>query len=467
MVAILVGCAVNPATGKRQIALIGEQREIQIGQESHVQVEAAYGFYDDAELQEYIQGIGDRLAAQSERPHLDWSFRVVDDASVNAFALPGGFIYVTRGILAHLDSEAELAGVIGHEIGHVTARHGVNRMSKAQLANLGLGIGSIVSPKFGRYSDLAGTGVELLLLKNSRDDERQADDLGVRYMARSQYDPDPMADVFETLRRVSERGGGRMPGWLSTHPAPENRKARIGEQIALHAGVPGERRVGRSEFLERIDGVVFGDDPRQGYFKGIAFYHPGMRFRLEFPDGWKTSNQRTAVTALNEEQDAMVQLTVAPQDSPRAAAEKFFEPEGVTTGAVLADSIHGLPAVAWTFGAASGETPLQGAVAFVKLGDRVFRMVGVTSKDRWSTHEKTLISAVRSFRELEDPAALAVKPARVAVVTLKSAMTLEEAGKRYGSTAEPDVLALVNRLEPGDRLRAGTRIKIVQGGKVP
>ena len=167
-----------------------------MGREYDQDVAASIGLYADSGLQRYIQQFGARLAATSERPNLPWSFHVVDDPVVNAFALPGGFIYVTRGILAHLNSEAELAGVVGHEIGHVTARHSVSQMSKQQLAQIGLAVGTIASPEFERFGALASAGLGVLFLKYSRDAERQADDLGLRYMRRVNYDPREMPHVF-------------------------------------------------------------------------------------------------------------------------------------------------------------------------------------------------------------------------------------------------------------------------------
>ncbi len=226
-------CALNPATGKQQISLIGEQQEIELGRNEDQRIVESLGLYGGSTMQSYIQELGKKLAATSERPDLPWTFRVVDDPSVNAFALPGGFIYVTRGIMAHLNSEAELAAVLGHEIGHVTARHSVNQMSKSQLASLGLGLGSAISPDFAAFGGLAESGLGLLFLKYSRDDERQADDLGLRYVLRTHYDPRPMADVFGMLDSVSQASeGGRTPAWLATHPAPANRKQAIEEKIA-------------------------------------------------------------------------------------------------------------------------------------------------------------------------------------------------------------------------------------------
>src|SRR6267143_1986312 len=213
----LAGCVVNPATGARQFMLVSESQEIALGWEYDQQVAASIGLYPDSALQRWIQQFGARLAATSERPNLPWTFHVVDDPVVNAFALPGGYIFVTRGILAHLNSEAELAGVVGHEIGHVTARHSVSQMSKQQIAQLGLAVGTIASPEFGRYSGLATQALGVLFLKYTRDNESQADDLGLRYMRRVNYDPREMPHVFEMLARVSQsQGGGRVPEWLAT-----------------------------------------------------------------------------------------------------------------------------------------------------------------------------------------------------------------------------------------------------------
>src|SRR5438874_4126399 len=215
---LVSGCATNPATGARQLMLISESQEIAMGRDYDKQVVASIGLYPDSGLQRYLQQFGTRLAATSERPNLPWTFRVVDDPVVNAFALPGGFIYVTRGIFAHLNSEAELAGVVGHEIGHVTARHSVSQLSKQQLAQLGLAVGTTASPDFERFAGLASAGLGVLFLKYSRDAERQADDLGLRYMWRASYDAREMPHVFQMLARVSQaQAGGRVPERLP-HP---------------------------------------------------------------------------------------------------------------------------------------------------------------------------------------------------------------------------------------------------------
>ena len=201
----LAACTMNPATGERQLTLMSESQEIAMGAQTHPEVLNAFGAYDDPELQRFIQELGTRIAANSERPNLDWTFTVLDDPVVNAMALPGGFIYVNRGILAHFNSEAELASVIGHEIGHVTAKHSVEQMSRAQLAQIGLGVAAVASEDFRRYAGLASQGIQVLFLKFGRDDENQSDELGLRYMTKAGYDPHEMPKVFATLDRVPDK----------------------------------------------------------------------------------------------------------------------------------------------------------------------------------------------------------------------------------------------------------------------
>ena len=263
----VAGCATNPATGEREISLIGESQEIQMGREADPQVVASLGLYEDEAVQRYVNQIGQRLAAASERPDLPWTFRVIDDPTVNAFALPGGYIYITRGILTHLNSEAELAGILGHEIAHVTARHAVSQISRAQLAQLGVGLGMILVPELAVFGDLAGAGLQLLFLSYGRGAENEADELGVRYLRRTNYEPTELADVMLMLERASQisESSGRVPEWLSTHPNPANRVRNILAEVRntrAEAAGSGSAVVRRDEYIRRIDGMVFGMNPR-------------------------------------------------------------------------------------------------------------------------------------------------------------------------------------------------------------
>lgn len=466
---LLPSCSTNPATGKSQLALVSEAQEIQMGREADQQIVGQLGLYNDPDVQAYVEGLGKKLAADSERPNLPWTFRVVDDPVVNAFALPGGFIYVTRGLLTHLTSEAELVSVLGHEIGHVTGRHSVEQMSKQQLAQIGLLAGVLVRPELANYANLAQTGLGLMFLKYGRDDEREADDLGLRYMASENYDPREMPQVFAVLQRVSEQQkAGRVPGWLSTHPAPENRIQRISSQIAGLGRDFSNATVGRERYLQTIDDVVFGDNPREGYFRDSLFVHPELGFQMRFPQGWKVVNQKQQVGAISPRQDAVVVLALSGESSPSAASRAFFSQQGVQQGQALSTSIGGLPAVANTFEVQRQQGgSLRGLAAFVEHGGKVYQLLGYTGEGQWGGYDDALQSAVGSFQRVTDRRALDVEPKRIDTVTLPSAMTIDEFARRYPSTVDLQTLAIINQVQAGERLPAGLEVKRVVGGVLP
>jgi len=243
--AILAGCAINPVTGQNQLMLVSEQEERQLGLQTRESVGKEYGVYGDAALQGYVSGVAQPLARVSHRPTLDWHFEVMDSPVVNAFAAPGGYVFVTRGLLAAVNDEAELAGVLAHEIGHVTARHSAHQMSQAMLAGLGVQLGTALAGSYGNLlGPLLEAGTGLLFLKYSRDDERQADALGVEYATKAGYDTNRMADFFVTLQRQESLDGGKgggVPEWFSTHPSPVDREAsvRARRPSGVRASPPG------------------------------------------------------------------------------------------------------------------------------------------------------------------------------------------------------------------------------------
>ena len=459
------GCSVNPATGERQLSLMSEAQEIEIGRANDAQIVQTMGLYPDEAWQEYIQELGARMAAESERPHLPWTFRVVDDPVVNAFALPGGYIYISRGILAHFNSEAELASVVGHEIGHVTGRHGVERVSKAQLAQVGL-MGAAIAggPELRSYLGLAQQGMQLLFLKFGRDDERQADDLGLRYMVKDGYDPSEMPKVFHTLDRVSGAAGSRLPNWLSTHPAPANRATRIAEQVAQLPSQDG--RVDREGYLQRIDNLTFGVDPRKGYTVGETFYHPDLAFALDFPPGWQVINRNDAVFAVEPQQQAVVVLTLSQKDSSDAAFREFFQQDGITSGRPFRQNYRYFKA---TPEVPQGQqaTNYLGILGFVPHGNQLFQLLSYTTDNYWSQHDSAMSSSVASFRRLTKKKYLDVQPKRIDLVKLDRAMTLDQFQKRYPSNVSLQELAILNGVEAGEQLARGTLVKRIVGGELP
>lgn len=457
-------CATNPATGERQLSLIGEESEIQLGRESDEQVVAVFGLYEDDALQRYVNSVGQRLAAESERPDLPWSFKVLDDETVNAMALPGGFIYVTRGILGHMSSEAELAGVLGHEIGHVTARHSVNQLSKQQLAGGLFAVGMAVSPELRQYGDLAGTGLGLLFLKFGRDDERQADELGLRYMMRADYEASEMPGMFEMLERVSRLSeGGRVPTWLATHPNPEARERRAADLVAALDPSEASGTVDRLEYLRAIEGTVFGADPRHGYFVDDRFLHPELAFGLEFPAGWEHVNERQRVVAVGPGRETVFELTLAAEAEPRQAAHEFLAQEGITAGRVWTRSLNSLPAAGARFEATSGTREIRGSVAFARHGGNLYRLLGYGLSRPFAEQIGGIERAMESFHAVTDTAVLSVEPDRLALVEVRRSMTLRAFQEAYPSVIELERLAALNRVEVEESLAAGSMVKRVVG----
>lgn len=460
----IMSCASNLATGERHFNMISEAQEIEMGREADAQVIASLGLYPDSALQRYVQDLGTRLARNSERPDLPWTFRVIDDPAVNAFALPGGFIYATRGLMAHMMNEAQLAAVLGHEIGHVTAQHSVHRMSEQQLTQLGLGVGMILKPDLQRYGDYVNAGLGLLSLKFSRDDENQADHLGFRYMVRASEDPREMIDVFDMLNNVTvAAGGARVPEWLATHPSPTNRGEKLQKELDTLSANPANMTVNQNGYLRLLEGVVFGQDPRQGYFIDNRFYHPEFEFHFTFPAGWKTANLREGVVAVSENQEAVIQLTLAQEPSAAEAARVFFEQDGIQGDRQEATTINGLKTVSARFRAQDGEQTLSGRAVFVDLNGYTFLLLGYSAEQLWSAYDGVITDAMRSFRRVTDPATLTVQPHRLTILTVNQRVSLEQLARQERSPVLLETLALINQTTTSAEFNPGDRVKMVIG----
>ncbi len=455
-------CATNPVTGERQFTLVSESQEIAMGQSAAAEVRQTIGLVDDADLQRYVSTTGLALARTSERPKLPWSFQVVDDPTPNAFALPGGFIFVTRGMLNLMDSQAELASVLGHEIGHVTARHSVSAISRQQLAQLGLGLGGIFFPQVQPFGQAIGAGLQLLFLKHGRDAERQADRLAVQYAGRN-YDVRETIDVFESLGRAGDEQRSALPAWLSTHPAPAERIDALREYIKT----PGTRSgsvIDREEYLGQIEGLVYGDNPRHGFFRDQVFYHPDLRFRLSLPPGWEGQNLPQAVQAISPNRDAAIILTLVPAASPVAAARQLAAQQNVRVLQSSAERINGLPSAVSLFDAATESGTVRGIVAHIELGERVYELIGYAPFDRFSANGAAIERALNSFGPLTDRSVLAIEPRRIDIVTLRRSMTVAEFAREHGSAIPVEELALINQVEgPNAVLAGGSQVKRVVG----
>jgi predicted Zn-dependent protease len=468
LVPLVAACATNPVTGKSELSLVSEQQEIQMGQQGAQQVAQEVGLIKDQTLQNYVQSVGSAIATKSERPNLPWTFRAVDDPSPNAFALPGGYVFVTRGLLDLMNNEAELASVLGHEIGHVTARHSVHQMSQQQLAQLALGVGAILSPTVAQLGEAASQGLGLLFLKYSRDDESQADDLGFRYALNQGYDVRYMDDVFRSLQRIEESSKqSPLPTWLQTHPGEADRIQAIDKKLAqLQPNQLANAKVNSSQYLQRVNGLVYGANPRNGFFQGNTFYHPDLRFQITLPSGWQGQNLAQAVMAVSPQQDAMIQLTLAQGNSPENAARTFLSQQGIQAGQASQQTVNGVPAVASTFQAQTEQGVIQGLAAFFTYNGATYQVLAYAPAQRYGAYEAAFRQSLGSFAPVSDSRVLNVQPNKINVVTLQQSTSLAAFNQRTPSTIPLAELAIVNQVEdPNKALPAGTPVKQVTGGR--
>jgi len=363
IIALLAGCARNPVTGATDFVLMSEDQELALGRQTSIQVAKQYRRYDDPALQRYVAAVGRRLAAHSHRSGLVYRFTVLDSPDVNAFALPGGYIYIFRGLLAYLNSEAQLASILGHEIGHVTARHAVRQYTARQAAGIGLTLGRILVPQLRNagaenlYQLLGGA----LISGYGREHELEADRLGAEYMARSGYDPRAMIEVLEVLKdqegfaAARARAEGRRPrayhGLFATHPNNDTRLRKvIAEARAL--GVRGPRRGDRNAFLKRLDGLTYGPSASQGVLRGNAFYHRGLGIGLRFPRGWRVENRPDRLIAHAPRGAALIQVTLADLNRrigpPEFMRKRMGLDRPIEGKRVAAGPLPGYTALAWT-----------------------------------------------------------------------------------------------------------------------
>jgi len=366
-----------------------------------------------------------------------------------------------------MTSEAELASVLGHEIGHVTARHSVSQVSRAQLAQLGLGLGMVLLPELQRYGNIANTSLGLLFLKYGRDAERQADELGFRYALEQNYDVAEMADVFAALQHSSElEGRSALPDWLATHPAESERIAAVRSRLNELAQSQQSPRIGRDDYLRRIDGLVVGEDPRQGFFHASTFYHPALAFQFTLPQGWKGENTTSAVVGVSPERDAAVQLTLADDASPEQAVRQFASRQGVEVGNPSQERIHGLTAVVTPFRAQADQTIVQGYAAFLRYDGRTYQFLAYSPERAFAARAGAFEKVIGSFAPVTDRRVLNVEPQRLDIVRLERSMSLAEFARRKDANLPLERLALINQIDdPRAPIAAGTLVKRVNGSE--
>jgi predicted Zn-dependent protease len=470
-VAIVVSCAVNPVTGKKQIMLMNEAQEVALGVSYNPQVLATFGEYADADLQAYVQAKGTEMGKISHRPALEYHVKVVDSPVVNAFAVPGGYIYLTRGIMAQFNNEAELMGVLAHEMGHIAARHSVSQQSKQQLGTLLLIGGMIASEQFAQYAQYAMQGMELLFLKFSRDDETQADQLGVEYSSKMDYDAQKMADFFRVLEKMSlaESQGG-VPTWMSTHPDPGDRQVAVRAQALQWQDslkYPSWK-VNADSYLNLIDGIVYGEDPRQGYTEGNTFYHPELKFKFTFPAAWKLENTPNQVNMAPADGKALIAFLLSRQTTLTSARDSALAAVGLQLQRSEERTVNGMPALVALSklvnqDQSTGTTSTNIFLSyFIQYGSVIYTFHGISTEADFPNYSGVMESSMKSFAKLTDASKINVKPQRVYVKKVPRTGTLASAFTSLGVPQDKmSNLALLNNLELTDQVQAGKLIKIV------
>jgi len=457
-------CAINPVTGKREINLLSQKDEIVLGKQSDPAIIAQYGLYDDAKLGAFLNEMGQKMAGISHRPNLQFHFRVLDSPVINAFALPGGYVYFTRGILAHMNSEAEVAGVLGHEIGHVTARHGAKAYTRSQLAQVGLTATSLISESMSQISQIAAQGLGLLFLKFGRDQERQSDKLGVQYSTTIGYDAGNMAHFFGTLNRLRSEGGSGLPDWQSTHPNPEEREKttlKLAKEQQVNSGMQNFQ-TNREQYLALIDGLVFGEDPRQGFFENEMFFHPQLNFQFPVPAGWKTQNSPQLISMVNSDQTAGLQFTIAQVKSAREAAQKFVADSKAAVTISNSKRVNGHLAEVRQAQLTTENGTLSILSYFIEKDGKVYTFHGFSAQEQFKAHLSSFRRTMDGFNKLLNRQAKQVQPARVRLVKVPKSITLEKFLQKHPSKVlTPEKLAVLNGMELTETIKAGRKIKIL------
>jgi predicted Zn-dependent protease len=414
---------------------------------------------------------GSGMGKISHRPNLEYHFKILDSPVVNAFAVPGGYIYFTRGILAQFNNEAELIGVLGHEMGHITARHSASQQSKQQLGQILMMGGMIASEEFRQFAGYAMQGMELLFLKFSRDNEREADRLGVEYSSKINYDAQKMADFFNVLNKMSmgsEHGG--VPTFMSTHPDPGDRYNSVKQQAKQWQDSLNNTNwiVNGDNYLRMIDGLVYGEDPRQGFVEANMFYHPDMKFKYPIPVGWQLQNSPMQVQMAPKDGKAMMVFMMAQQKTLEEAAQKNLTDLNLTVLDSKRTTINGFPAIA-AISQQVSQDPQTGAQQVIKVmsyliqdNNSIFVFHGVSDDVNFNTYYRVFESTMTNFSRLTEPAKLNVKPKRIKVVQAPAAGTLSQTFK---TLKVPDnrmkELALLNNIELTSQVAKGKLIKII------
>lgn len=469
LILLIPSCAVNPVTGKSQLMFMSEDQEIALGAQYNPTVISTFGTYQDEALLKLITAKGIEMGKISHRPQLQYHFTILDSPVINAFAVPGGYIYLTRGILAQFNNEAELMGVLGHEMGHITARHTAQQQTRQQLGQIALAAGMIASPEVAQFANEAMQAMQLLFLSFSRANEREADRLGVEYSSKIGYDSHKMADFFNVLNKMNMASShGGVPTFMSTHPDPGDRynSVNLVTKEWQNQLPQTEFAVNTNSYLKMIDGIVYGEDPRQGFVENNNFYHPDLKFKFPIPMGWKLVNSPLQVQIAPQDGNAAMIFTLSQEKTLQSAAQKTLSGLKFTMLENKNIKVNGYNAIKalsqQVTQTTSGEKTTKLLSYFIQKDGNIYIFHGVSTGDEFANYMPAFESTMNNFALLKETSKLNVKPTRIRVKTVQRAGTLSDAFKYYKVPQKKyKELALLNNMELTDRVSKGKLIKTI------
>lgn len=470
----LTGCSTNPATGSQNFtAFMSPDDELEVGAKEHPKLVRQFGGrYPDASLDAYVDRLGQQLARRSDLPNLKYSFTILNDDKINAFALPGGYIHITRGLLAMAENESEVAGVLAHEIGHVTARHTAQRYSQAKAAQIGLTLLGVLGQVAGApagVSDLASVGADLYLKAFSRDQETEADTLGVRYMARSGFSAQGMTSFFRKLKahgdlqsKLANKGAKAAHAFGSTHPRTEDRIVHAIKLAKINQDP--NARIGRATYLDHIDGILFGDDPSQGVRRGRLFQHPDLRIEFKVPPGFHMSNTPTQVVAHGPDATTIAFDMVPPKETKNMGRLTDYLHDKYALQDVERITINGMNAATGSkrMSVKAGERDVR-IVVIEDRPDRIYRLIFLTPPNVTAKHQTEFRRTTYSFRMLSAMEADAIKPLKIRLATVGEDDTIRTMAQRQLVERAPeDWFRLLNMVALEKPLKPGMQVKLVR-----
>lgn len=471
---LLTACATNPVSGKKDLVFMSEAQEVALGNQASQQIMQQYKPYNDTALQSYVNTVGQQLAAKSHRANLDFHFTVVDSTQINAFALPGGHIYITRALMAYLNSEAELAAVLGHEIGHVTARHGVRQQSSQQATGIGMGLLGIFVPGMNNaaVSQAVQVAGAALLSGYGREHELESDRLGAEYLANVGYDPTAMLDVVRVLKNqeifdqklaaMEGREPRRYHGLFASHPDNDTRLQEAISYVSQQQTTAD--RTERDRYLDNIDGLLFGPNPEDGIVKGNQFLHPGLSFALSYPANWQIQNLPDRVVALSPDKQAQLQMTLAPVPAD-ATPQQILQTLGIknlsSAQKIGQGGFSGLTGIT-KVNTNAGQKAAR--VAVIKDGTNAFVFTGVGKDNQaLAKHDQQIVATANSFRRLSKRERSQIKAQRIRIVRLKGDVAWPSLAKVSPlETLPEDQLRLLNADGSTGPIPATKKIKVIE-----